>query len=227
MTQVNSILQLKSVSRQFVTSGVEVDVLNNINMHIKKGSFAMITGSSGSGKSTLLNILALLDQASSGEVLFDDVAVSGYSDNQLCKLRKTKIGMVFQGFHLLPRRSVLENILFRFRYLNTKKSIARADAIKAAATVGLESIINRPAHLLSGGEMQRVSIARAIALRPDLLVADEPTGNLDSAATDNIMQHFTDLNRHGITTLMVTHDRSLLNWASEHFECRDGSISPA
>jgi putative ABC transport system ATP-binding protein len=146
------------------------------------------------------------------------------NEEALCAVRKHKIGMVFQRFCLLPNRSALENVLFRFRYVEGLNGEARTLALKALATVGLSGIADRPARKLSAGEMQRVAIARAVALKPDLLVADEPTGNLDKDSSDIVMGCFRTLNEQGITVLMVTHNEALKAYASRQLVCRDGAL---
>ncbi|MFQ5962210.1 MAG: ABC transporter ATP-binding protein [Candidatus Methylomirabilales bacterium] len=183
-----------------------------------------MTGPSGSGKSTSLHLAALLDHPTSGRVLFDGEDVSTLEEPHLCQLRKHKVGMVFQKYCLLPHRSVFDNVLFRFHYLAHDRSEARRRVMHALETMGLMNIANRPARLLSGGEMQRVAIARAVALEPRLLIADEPTGNLDRASANAVMECFWRLNQAGITILMVTHNEALLDFCARHLECRDGSI---
>ena len=165
-----------------------------------------------------------MDSPTSGEVLFDGVSVSAMNEEALCAVRKHRIGMVFQRFCLLPNRSALDNVLFRFRYVEGRSGEARALASEALASVGLKERGDRLARRLSAGEMQRVAIARAVALKPDLLVADEPTGNLDKDSAEVVMNCFRTLNGQGITVLMVTHNESLKAYASRHLVCRGGVL---
>ena len=218
------VLQMSGVIKSFPSPSGPVDVLKHIDLVIDPGEFVLITGPSGSGKTTLLNLAALMDHPTAGEVLFDGVSVSAMNEEALCAVRKHKIGMVFQRFCLLPNRSALENVLFRFRYVEGMNGEARTLALNALATVGLSGIADRQARRLSAGEMQRVAIARAVALKPDLLVADEPTGNLDKDSADVAMHCFRTLNEQGITVLMVTHNEALKVYASRHLVCRNGVV---
>lgn len=224
MNDPTDILQLQNVNKSFQASHGSVHVLNSVSLSLSAGEFAMLTGPSGSGKSTFLHLAGLLDVPTSGKLFFEDQEVSTLQGDDLCELRKNSIGIVFQKYYLLPHRSVLENVLFRFRYLDYAKSEARAKSRQALAMMNLEAISDRPARLLSGGEMQRVAIARAIALMPKLLIADEPTGNLDSSSAKSVMDYLCMLNRAGLTILMATHNNAYLKYCSRHFACRDGRI---
>ena len=219
------ILQLHDVNKSFWASHGSVDVLHSVNLSLAKGEFAIVTGPSGSGKSTFLHLAALLDVPSSGELFFEEQETASLQDDELCDLRKNSIGIVFQKYYLLPHRSVFENILFRFRYLDYSSSEARERASEALEMMHLDAIADRPARLLSGGEMQRVAIARAVALTPKLLIADEPTGNLDSSSANAVMDYLGMLNQAGITILMATHNESFLKYCSRHLICNDGRIT--
>ena len=219
------ILQLHDVNKSFWASHGSVDVLHSVNLSLAKGEFAIVTGPSGSGKSTFLHLAALLDVPSSGELFFEEQKTASLQDDELCDLRKNSIGIVFQKYYLLPHRSVFENILFRFRYLDYSSSEARERASEALEMMHLDAIADRPARLLSGGEMQRVAIARAVALTPKLLIADEPTGNLDSSSANAVMDYLGMLNQAGITILMATHNESFLKYCSRHLICNDGRIT--
>ncbi len=218
------VLEMQDVCKGFPTPYGCVEVLHQVNLTVSQGEFVAVTGPSGSGKSTLLHLAALLDHSSSGRVSFDGLDVSSLEEADLCNLRKQKVGMVFQTYCLLPHRSVFENVLFRFRYLNYNRVDAEKRSVQALEKVDLVSIANRPARLLSGGEMQRVAIARAIAYEPRLLIADEPTGNLDWTSANAIMDCFQVFNKSGITILMATHNEALLNFCTRQIVCRDGFI---
>src|SRR5438132_6045192 len=225
MSDSRGVLEMQNVAKSFRTPHGDVDVLRHVNLAVAAGDFVAITGPSGSGKSTCLHLAALLDRPTSGRVLFSGVDVSTVAEAELCRLRKMNVGMVFQNYYLLPRRSVFENVLFRFRYLNYDRRDAASRVTYALETMGLLSVATRPARLLSGGEMQRVAIARAIAVEPRLLVADEPTGNMDRAAANGVMECFERLNGTGITVLMVTHNEALLRFCRRHLRLgRDGCI---
>lgn len=221
---MNPLIKFDEVTRSFPTSSGTRTVLDGVNLSVSPGEFSAITGPSGSGKSTLLNLCALLDEPSSGEVYFDGAATSRMTEDQLNTLRKTAVGMVFQHYCLLPYRTVLENVLFRFRYLDLAHKTVRELARNALDMVGMADFEDRPANLLSGGEMQRVGIARAIALRPRVLVADEPTGNLDRRAADQVMSCLQALGGDDMAILLVTHDESLLQYTSRQLRCREGSL---
>ena len=216
---------MRDVNKSFRASHGCVDVLHSVTLSLSKGEFAILTGPSGSGKSTFLHLAALLDVPTSGELFFEKQEITSLWDDELCDLRKNSIGIVFQKYYLLPHRTVFENILFRFRYLDYSKSDARKRASEALEMMHLDAIADRPARLLSGGEMQRVAIARAVALIPKLLIADEPTGNLDSSSANAVMDYLTMLNQAGITILMATHNESFLKYCSRHLVCRDGRVS--
>ncbi len=227
MSRSSPVLEMKNVTKSFFTSAGRVDVLKGVSIEIERGEFIAVTGPSGSGKSTLLNLAALLDRPTSGQVWLEGRETTSLEADDACDVRKRHIGMVFQQFHLLPHRSALENVMFRFRYTSASQEEARAAAESALATVGLSALANRTARLLSGGEMQRVAIARAVALRPSLLVADEPTGNLDRASAEVVMDFFRAMNRDGLTILLVTHNEQLLRYCSRHWVCLDGQLTEA
>lgn len=221
------VLQMRGVNKSFATPRGPVHVLRGVDVTIHAGSFVAITGPSGSGKSTFLNLASLLDTPTSGELFLDGDNVARLSERDLCRVRKDRIGMVFQKFCLLPHRSALDNVLFRFRYFDTPRREARAQAEAALATVGLLGQAEQPVRLMSGGEMQRVAVARAIAHRPSLLVADEPTGNLDRVSAEGVMEVFARLHDQGITVLLVTHNDELLRYAQRHLAFRDGRLENA
>jgi len=224
MKQPQATLEMRGVTRIFASPAGDVTALRQVDFAIQPGEFIAISGPSGSGKTTLLHLAALLDRPSGGDLCFDGLPVAPMSDDEIGELRKLRIGMVFQAFHLLPRRSVLENVRFRFRYQSIDPEEEDARAREALSWVGMESMADREVRWLSGGEMQRVAIARAVAGRPALLLADEPTGNLDRANTMAVMACFERLHQAGITILMVTHNEGLLSFASRHLHCLDGRL---
>lgn len=220
-------LEMQGVSRHFPSPSGTVIALRRIDFKIEPGEFVAISGPSGSGKTTLLHLAALLDRPTAGDMFFDGGSVAGMNDEEIDSLRKVRVGMVFQAFHLLPRRSVMENVRFRFRYQDIEPDEEQQRAVEALAWVGMEKLADREVRWLSGGEMQRVAIARAVAGRPALLLADEPTGNLDRTNTRAVMECFERLHHAGITILMVTHNEGLLSFASRHIHCRDGVLEEA
>jgi putative ABC transport system ATP-binding protein len=221
------VLAMTGIAKRFETPHGPVSVLRDVDFSLVPGDFMVITGPSGSGKTTFLNLASLLDHPTEGVLCFDGQDVARLDEPALCSIRKQHIGMVFQNFYLLPHRTALENVMFRFRYVDYDQEQAREQALAALARVGLRHVAAQPARLLSGGEMQRVAIARAVALEPRLIVADEPTGNLDRASADNIISCFLELNAAGISVLMVTHDVTLLTPGMRHLECRDGRLQEA
>ncbi|MBU0679640.1 MAG: ABC transporter ATP-binding protein [Verrucomicrobia bacterium] len=224
MTGTPSILQMSGVRKGFDTPHGPVHILHDVNAEIAPGDFVILTGPSGSGKTTFLNLAALLSLPTAGTVLFDGMKTSDLSETDLSGIRKRAVGIVFQNFHMLPHRTAEQNVFFRFRYVDVPVAEAREASREALRTVGLDYAATRKARLLSGGEMQRVGIARAIALRPRLLLADEPTGNLDFESAQSIMQCFRRLNHSGITILLATHNESLVQHGTRHLICRKGSI---
>lgn len=218
MTGSAAILGINNVTKSFTTPYERVEVLRGLNLIVHEREFVAITGPSGSGKSTCLHIAALLDRPTSGTVLFDGQDVSTLAEPELCDLRKRKVGMVFQKYCLLLHRTVIDNVMFRFRYLDHDATDSRNRVARALEIMNLAAVAHRPARVLSGGEMQRVAIARAIAYEPRLLIADEPTGNLDRASALDVMECLRELNLAGITILLVTHNEGLLGFCSRHLK---------
>ena len=206
------VLSLRRVSRTFRTAGRVAEVLRDIDLDAHPGRLLAVAGPSGCGKTTLLHIAALLDAPDSGELTFDGMPVAGRNRDDMARLRRERIGMVFQRFHLLPHRSALENVAFRFRYTDVPAREARERAREALDSVGLSAVAQTPARLLSGGEMQRVAVARALALPPLLLLADEPTGNLDAGAARHVMDLLAGCRPLGIAVLIATHNA---RWVDE------------
>lgn len=224
MSTGSTVLAMHDVAKSFDTPRGPVHVLREVDFAIQDGQFVAITGPSGSGKSTFLNLASLLDSPTSGRVVFGDTDVSSLAEAALCEVRKRHTGMIFQNFNLLTQRSTLENVMFRFRYLDVPRAQAKSQALTALRALGLDGLADQPARLLSGGEMQRVAIARAVAERPRLLLADEPTGNLDKESARTVMETLQSLNADGMSIVLVTHNEALLPYCSRHLVCNDGTV---
>ncbi len=198
--------------------------LDGVSLHIKQGEFVSVMGPSGCGKSTLLNILGLLDEPNQGEYFLNGVPTADMTDNVRSKTRRENIGFIFQSFNLMPKLSVLENIALPIRYTDTPRKDILPRARELAARVGLESKINNTPLQLSGGQCQRVACARALVNRPSLILADEPTGNLDSKASKDILDLLLSLNQNGMTIIMVTHDPKIAESTHRLIRMKDGKI---
>ena len=220
-------LRLADVRKTFRAPAGAVEVLRGVSLVLGAGEFGVITGPSGSGKTTLLMVAGLLQPADAGQVWFDGRDVSGLDERERADVRKRGVGMVFQKFCLLPHRSALDNVEFRFRYLERDARAARESSAAALERVGLAHKARQAARLLSAGEMQRVAIARALALPQQLLLADEPTGNLDPAAATRVMDLFRELNRAGTSILLVTHNPEWVAPGTIHWTMHDGRLARA
>jgi putative ABC transport system ATP-binding protein len=212
------------VSRVYRMGQVDVRALREVSLTIGEGEMVAIMGASGSGKSTTLNILGTLDRPSSGRYFVDDEAVEGLDEEDLAHLRNRKMGFVFQSFNLLPRDTALRNVELPMIYAGVRPAVRREKARRALARVGLADREDHLPNQLSGGQQQRVSIARAIVNEPRLLLADEPTGALDSATTRQVMDLFCELHAQGMTVVLVTHDPKIATYASRIITFRDGVI---
>ena len=218
------LLRLTNVSKIYKMDGVAIRALDNVSLEIARGEFVAIQGPSGSGKSTLMHIIGCLDTPSAGEVLLEDQEVSQMSERQLAKIRNQKIGFVFQTFNLLPRTTALANVALPLTYANSNNKDCLKKAKKALESVGLGHRLEHFPNQLSGGEQQRVAIARALVNKPSIILADEPTGNLDSQAGKEIMEIFKKLNLEGNTIVVVTHDPEVAKYAKRIIEIKDGRI---
>jgi len=219
------LIELKSVTKVYGQGDAAAYALRGIDLVIEKGEFVAIMGPSGSGKSTAMNILGCLDTPSSGEFLFEGVSVGGLDRDQRARLRRHYLGFVFQGFNLLGRTSALENVELPLIYRGIKVNEREALANEALQSVGLQSVADHTPAELSGGQQQRVAIARAIVTQPLVLLADEPTGNLDSARSVEIMNLLKEFNeKEGITIIMVTHEEEMAAFAGRVIHFRDGLI---
>jgi putative ABC transport system ATP-binding protein len=220
-----SVIHIEQVMKIYGSGENEVRALRGVDLTVEPGELIAVMGSSGSGKSTLMNILGCLDVPTSGTYLLDGIRVDGMGKNQLADLRNQKLGFVFQGFNLLSRTSALENVELPLLYDRKGRwKDTRAMAAEALERVGLGKRLDHHPSELSGGQQQRVAIARALVTRPTLLLADEPTGNLDSRTTREVMALFQELNEQGITIVLVTHEPDVAEYAKRIVEVRDGRI---
>ena len=225
MSEEKTIIEFKNIVKTYGKDANETFALNGVDLKIHKGEFVAIMGASGSGKSTSMNIIGCLDNPSSGEYLFNGINVEKLNRNQLALIRKNYIGFVFQGFNLLGRTSALENVELPLIYRRIPAKQRKELAMNALRKVGLESVAHNAPSQLSGGQQQRVAIARALVTNPLIILADEPTGNLDSIKSLEIMDLLKQLNKESnITIIMVTHEEEMASYASRTIYFRDGHI---
>ena len=217
-------IELKEISKRYGTGEGAFNALERVSMQIKRGDFVTIMGPSGSGKSTLLHVLGLLDRATGGEYLLEGHPVTGLPDRELSRVRNRHYGFVFQSFNLLPELTAVENVALPLRYAGESKKASLARAAGLLASVGLSKRIHHYPAQMSGGEQQRVAVARAVANEPDVIMADEPTGNLPSATGGEIMGLLNDLNGKGVTLVIVTHDARIGEMGRTRIVLQDGKI---
>jgi putative ABC transport system ATP-binding protein len=221
---VVNVINLKAITKIYSTGAVQVAALQSVDLHVAAGEFVAIMGPSGSGKSTMLNLLGCLDTPTSGDYYLEGINVAKASNNQLAVIRNQKIGFVFQGFNLLPRTTAIENVELPLLYAGLNSKVRRQRALEALKAVGLADRVNHKTQELSGGQQQRVAIARALVTNPALILADEPTGNLDSHASEELMGIFKKLHSMGNTIIIVTHERSIAESTRRVVRFRDGRI---
>ncbi len=219
-----SVLVAEEIHKYYDLGETRVHALRGVNVSIDRGDFVAIMGSSGSGKSTFMNILGCLDKPSSGRYFLDGTDVASFDKRALARIRNSKLGFVFQGFNLLPRTTALENVQLPTLYTKIEKRERTSRATEALALVGLAERMHHFPSQLSGGQQQRVAIARALVNHPSILLADEPTGNLDSRTSVEIMELFQRLNDEGLTIVLVTHEHDIADFAKRTIVFRDGRI---
>ncbi|MBO3116705.1 ABC transporter ATP-binding protein [Winogradskyella sp. DF17] len=221
----NNVIEIRGIIRDFKLGQETVHVLKGIDLDIKKGEYVAIMGSSGSGKSTLMNILGCLDTATAGNYILNGKDVSQMSDDELADIRNTEIGFVFQTFNLLPRTTALDNVALPMIYAGASKSERIERASEVLTDVGLADRMDHKPNQLSGGQRQRVAVGRALVNKPSIILADEPTGNLDSKTSLEIMQLFDAIHANGNTVIMVTHEEDIAEHAKRIIRLTDGMVS--
>jgi putative ABC transport system ATP-binding protein len=222
---MSELIRVKELCKTYRMGDVEVPALRGVNLAIRQGEFVVVMGSSGSGKSTFMNILGCLDRPSSGKYFLDGDEVGSLTADQWADIRNQRIGFVFQGFNLLARTTALENVELPMMYNGCSGKQRHQRAVEVLGLVGLDDRLDHTPNRLSGGQQQRVAIARALVNRPSLILADEPTGNLDSATSAEIMKLFQTLNRdQGITIVLVTHELDIAEYARRQIHFKDGSV---
>lgn len=217
-------LKVKDLVKVYDTGVIQVEALKKINLEVKKGEFVAIMGSSGSGKSTFMNILGCLDSLTSGTYELDGIDVSRMTSSELATIRNKKIGFVFQAFNLLPKMDLLRNVELPMMYAGCSKAERKEKALKALSRVGLADRVDHKPNEISGGQKQRAAIARSLVNDPAIILADEPTGNLDSKSSNEIMDIFTELNNEGVTIVLVTHEPDIAEYAKRIITFKDGNI---
>jgi putative ABC transport system ATP-binding protein len=221
---MNKIIELENVAKNYLIGTIVVKALQSVTLTIHKNEYVAIMGPSGSGKSTLMNLLGCLDTATNGNYVLNGTDVSKMDDNQLADVRNMEIGFVFQTFNLLPRYTALENVMLPLIYAGKSKSYREERAMKVLTDVGLSDRTHHKPNELSGGQRQRVAVARALVNDPSIILADEPTGNLDSRTSEDIMALFGEIHRKGNTVILVTHEEDIARHAHRIVRLRDGLV---
>jgi putative ABC transport system ATP-binding protein len=217
-------IRVEKLNKYYINGEMKLHALKDVNFHIKAGEFTAIMGSSGSGKSTMMNILGCLDRNSQGKYILDGIDVSLAKESELCRIRNAKIGFVFQAFNLLPKLTAQENVELPLIYAGVPKAEREKRAAEVLKKVGLSERMHHKPNELSGGQRQRVAIARAIVNDPAIILADEPTGNLDSISEEEIMKLFQELNRQGKTIVIVSHEPEVAKYCKRIIVFKDGRI---
>ncbi|NCP85345.1 MAG: ABC transporter ATP-binding protein [Bacteroidetes bacterium] len=220
----NALIRIQDLKKEYVMGDTIVRALNGVTLEIGKNEYVAIMGPSGSGKSTMMNVLGCLDTPSDGEYFLNNHRVSELSDDQLAEVRNKEIGFVFQTFNLLPRSNILSNVELPLIYAGLKSSVRKEKALESLTKVGLGDRVHHKPNELSGGQRQRVAIARALVNNPSIILADEPTGNLDSKTGQEIMRIFEDLYQQGNTIIVVTHEEEIAEHARRIIRLRDGKL---
>lgn len=218
------IIAMKDIRKTYKTGPLEVEVLKGISITVEPGEFVSIIGASGSGKSTLMNIMGCLDTYSSGEYLLDSKDINSYDEKALAIVRNKKIGFIFQKFNLLSKLNAYENVELPLLYRGVDRDERKESVLQSLEMVGLSDRLKHRSSEMSGGQQQRVAIARALAGKPPLILADEPTGNLDSKSSEEVMDILVNLNAKGITIVLITHDQEVARLANRIIEIKDGEI---
>jgi putative ABC transport system ATP-binding protein len=218
------IMKLRGITKDYVNGDITTHVLRGVDLDVYPGDFVALMGPSGSGKSTLMHILGFLDRVSGGSYEFKGKEVAQLGEDELALMRRNEVGFVFQAFHLLPKARVIDNVILPMMYAHVSQKDRRPRAEKALRSVGLGERMDHLPNQLSGGQRQRVAIARALVNEPDVIFADEPTGNLDSVSSEQVMELLTELNKQGKTIVMVTHEPDIAAYAKKTIRMKDGRI---
>jgi putative ABC transport system ATP-binding protein len=224
MSDKDVILSVRGLVKTYRLGKVDVPALRGVSLKIERGEFVAITGPSGCGKSTFMHLIGCLDRPTSGEIIINNVKVSTLDDNELASIRNKKIGFVFQAFNLLPKLTAIKNVELPLYYYGVKKESRESRSVEMLKLVGLENRVTHKPPEISGGERQRIAIARALVNDPSILLADEPTGNLDSKTGEDIMKIFQKLNDKGATIILVTHEADIVRYTKRVIRLRDGQL---
>ncbi|MBT3249810.1 MAG: ABC transporter ATP-binding protein [Candidatus Pacebacteria bacterium] len=225
MLSQKQLIDFKNITKTYVTGPVKYQALKGVSFSINKGEFVSIMGPSGSGKSTVMNIMGALDTSTTGEYLLKNKNISNYDNDELAEIRNQEIGFVFQSFNLLPRTTVMENVKRPMMYAHFDKNKRDERALEKLRLVGLEDKVGNLSNHLSGGQIQRVAIARSLVMNPSIILADEPTGNLDSKTAAEIMGTLVELNQQGVTVIVITHEEEIAGFSKRVIKLKDGLIS--